>query len=81
MAAFGNKKSIPYLIRLVDDPFVVKESPSRSIRGYLRPNRRVWHVAMEALEKLTGVTPQGTSVVARRTFWREWFAKGKADDR
>jgi len=39
--------------------------------------RRVWHHAMEALEKITGEKPPAGSVLQRRDFWRAWWAKSR----
>jgi hypothetical protein len=42
-----------------------------------RPMRRVWHAAMEALEKIAGVKTEGRTVAERREFWRAWHARNR----
>ena len=75
LSQLGDRESIPYLVRLVDDPAIIRLD--RSIAHYDRPLQRVWHSAMAALETLTGVKSKGKSVADRREFWRKWHADNR----
>ncbi len=68
LAALGDRESLPMLARLVDDPFPLDRDT---------PVERVWHAAMDALEKISGVKAEGASVADRRAFWRRWHADRK----
>lgn len=72
----GDREAIPFLVRLVDDPFEVEAEDARQGTEYLlRPLRRVWDAAMEALEKVTGEKPAGESTAERRAFWRARYGE------
>ena len=77
LAMLGDRKAVPYLIRLVDDPFQIQ--PVHYQSRDTKPVRRVWHAAMDALETLTNVKPEGVSIADRREFWRSWYAKSGKD--
>jgi hypothetical protein len=68
LAELGDRDSVARLVRLVDDPDELRLPDERL--GADVPIRRVWHAAMEALERLTGLKTEGASVVERRAFWR-----------
>ncbi len=69
LALLGDREAVPGLTLLVDDPVPVTGRYPHPSDGIF-PVRRVWHAAMEALEKLTGVPSEGASVADRRAFWR-----------
>jgi hypothetical protein len=71
LADLKDESAIPGLVRLVDDP------ADGRVGGGAGPIVRVWHAAMEALEKLTGETSKGEAVADRRAFWRAWHAGRK----
>ncbi len=72
LAEIGDRASIPWITRLVDDPFPEDE---RTAPG--EAARRVWHAAIDALEKLAGVPTEGRVMAERRAFWRDRHAAGK----
>jgi HEAT repeat protein len=72
LAELGDREGAPLLGGLLDDAYEVPPEP-----GEPAPVRRVWHAAMEALEKLTAERPPGGSVAERRGFWREWVARNR----
>jgi HEAT repeat protein len=77
LGELGDRPSLGWIVRLVDDPTEVPDDREHSRRQDVEPKRRIWHAAMEALEKLTGVATVGGSVADRREFWRTWYAKNK----
>jgi hypothetical protein len=65
----GDRTSLRRLGRLIDDPGLLDTPP------FGGPLRRVWHAAMEALEKLEAVAPERSSTASRRAFWRSRLEK------
>jgi hypothetical protein len=74
-AEFGDRESVRFIARLIDDPTDTRRQGPAGWIYDAPPVRRVWHHAMEALEKITGEKPPAGRVVDRRDFWRAWSAK------
>ncbi len=80
LAEMDDRSALHQVIRLVADPFeVVAAGDDEALGRHFRPRRRVWHGAMEALEKLTGARTEGATIADRRDFWRAWYAEHRAD--
>jgi hypothetical protein len=76
LAAFGDRESALRIARYVDDPTELRSDKDQQFGPFAyRPIRRVWHHAMDALEKITGEKQPAGAVLSRREFWRAWAGK------
>ena len=77
LAELADRGAVPSIIRFIDDPTDTRRQHPSGWSYDAPPVRRVWHHAMEALEKITGEKPPAGSVLQRRDFWRAWWAKSR----
>lgn len=77
LAELGDRPSMGWIVRLVDDPTEVPPDRREWKSGSVEPMTRIWHAAMDALGKLSGASPAGKSVAERREFWRSWWEKNR----
>ena len=76
LAAFKDRDAAARIARYIEDPSPMPRPTTYEWGSYTyHPIRRVWHHAMEALEKITGEKPPPGSVMQHREFWRAWAAK------
>jgi hypothetical protein len=74
---WGGRPAVHHLAARLDDmeeAWDVQVERGESRLPYA-PNPPIAVAAMAALEKLTGVKPEGTTHSERRAFWKEWYAK------
>jgi len=72
LAELGDRASVPEIARRLDDPSPIGLRSGSSGVAWGR-ERRVWDVAMEALERLTGKPSKGASFAEQREAWRAQF--------
>ncbi len=77
LAELADRGAVPLLVPLLDDPFEIRNGDSVDDDENFSPVRRVWHAALEALEKLTGTRADGASTAARRASMKAWYEKNR----
>ena len=76
LSKMRDRKAIPTLVRLIEDPvFAVPTPLARWHADY--PSPRVWHFAVDGLERITGTKTEGRTVADRRAFWRQWYGENR----
>ncbi|HKS16579.1 MAG TPA: HEAT repeat domain-containing protein, partial [Planctomycetota bacterium] len=70
LADLGDRGAVAGIVRFIDDPTDTRRQLASGWSQESPPIRRVWHHAMEALEKITGEKPPADTVLQRRSFWR-----------
>jgi HEAT repeat protein len=77
LAELGDRDAVRLLVPLIEDPFEARNGDNRDDDENFTPIRRVWHAALEALEKLGRTTFEGGSTAARRASARVWYEKNR----
>jgi len=77
LAELMERDAVLSIARFIDDPTDTRRQAAAGWFHDAPPVRRVWHHAMDALEKITGEKPPAGSVLERRDFWRAWQSRNR----